>query len=161
MKPLLVILALISAPLDNLQAEDYKGLVTRVIDGDSIEVKQKNTINKIRLSYIDAPEIRQNHGERSKIFLKNLLLNKIVLVSTKDYKDRYGRYLAEIYIHTDDAAIYINAKMIKSGNAWVYKSYRSNAYLINLENHAKINNKGLWSNSDPVEPWVYRKKNRY
>ena len=47
MKHLLVILALISGPLTNLQAEDYMGLVTRVIDGDSIEVKQKNTINKI------------------------------------------------------------------------------------------------------------------
>ena len=160
MKHLLVILALISGPLTNLQAEDYMGLVTRVIDGDSIEVKQKNTINKIRLSYIDAPEIRQEYGEQSKIFLKNLLLDKIVLVSTKDYKDRYGRYLAELYIHTDDEAIYINAKMIKSGNAWVYKSYRSNAYLINLEKHARINNMGLWNNNDQVEPWLYRKKYR-
>ena len=85
MKHLLVILALISGPLTNLQAEDYMGLVTRVIDGDSIEVKQKNTINKIRLSYIDAPEIRQSYGEKSKAYLKKILLNKKVIVSPKKY----------------------------------------------------------------------------
>ena len=107
----------------------------------SITYDKDNVINKIRLSYIDAPEIRQSYGEKSKAYLKKILLNKKVIVSPKKYKDRYGRFLAEIYIHNDNEAIYINAKMIKSGNAWVYKSYRSNSYLINLENHAKINNK--------------------
>ncbi len=161
MKYFLVYLTLIFIPSINLNADEYIGLVTRVVDGDSIEVNQDNVINKIRLSYIDAPEIRQSYGEKSKAYLKKILLNKKVIVSPKKYKDRYGRFLAEIYIHNDNEAIYINAKMIKSGNAWVYKSYRSNSYLINLENHAKINNKGLWSNNDPMEPWLYRKKYRY
>ena len=128
--------------------------------GDSIVVKQNSALNKIRLRYIDAPELSQDHGKESKKFLQNQLLDKSVLVYT-EYNDRYGRQLADIYIHNDKESIYINAKMIKSGNAWVYKTYRSNSYLINLENHAKVNNKGLWSNNDPVETWVYRKKNRY
>ena len=34
--------------------------------------------------------------------------------------------------------------MVKSGNAWIYKSYRKNTYLNNLENYARINKKGLW-----------------
>ena len=46
--------------------------------------------------------------------------------------------------------------MIKSGNAWVYKIYRNNEYLINLENFARSNNKGLWSQKDILEPWKYR-----
>ena len=53
-----------------------------------------------------------------------------------------------------------NAKLIKSGNAWVYKSYRSNEYLMNLENFARNNSKGLWSNKKPTEPWVFRKINK-
>ena len=83
-------------------------------------------------------------------------MNKSVLVST-EYNDRYGRQLADIYILNEKESIYINAKMIKSGNAWVYKKYRTNNYLINLENHAKINKKGIWESSNPVEPWIYRK----
>ena len=47
--------------------------------------------------------------------------------------------------------------MIKSGYAWVYIKYRTNNYLINLENHAKINKKGIWKSSSPIEPWIYRK----
>ena len=65
-----------------------------------------------------------------------------------------------MYIYDDETAIYINAKLIKSGNAWVYKSYRSNEYLMNLENFARSNSKGLWSSKKPTEPWVFRKINK-
>ena len=70
MKSFLIALTIISIPLTDIYAEEYLGLVTRVIDGDSIEVKQNNMIRKIRLSYIDAPEIRQSYGKQSKSFLK-------------------------------------------------------------------------------------------
>tara|TARA_B100001778_G_C18415770_1_gene551039 strand:- start:223 stop:702 length:480 start_codon:yes stop_codon:yes gene_type:complete len=141
---------------NNVKSDEYNGVVTRVIDGDSIIVKENGDLNKIRLRYIDAPELSQDYGEESKKFLQNQLLDKSVLVYT-EYNDRYGRQLADIYIHNETESIYINAKMIKSGNAWVYKTYRSNSYLINLENHAKINNKGIWSSQEPLKPWIYRK----
>lgn len=141
---------------NNVKSDEYNGVVTRVIDGDSIIVKENGNLNKIRLRYIDAPELSQGYGKESKKFLQNQLLDKSVLVYT-EYNDRYGRQLADIYIHNEIESIYINAKMIKSGNAWVYKTYRSNSYLINLENHAKMNNKGVWSSQEPLEPWIYRK----
>jgi endonuclease YncB( thermonuclease family) len=47
--------------------------------------------------------------------------------------------------------------MIKSGMAWVYKTYRNNQYLNNLENYAKTNKKGLWNQDEILEPWNYRK----
>lgn len=149
----LIILIILS---NNVYSAEYYGVVTRVIDGDSIVVKHNDAMNKIRLRYIDAPESSQNYGKQSKKFLSNLLMNKLVLVST-EYNDRYGRQLADIYIHNEKESIYINAKMIKSGNAWVYIKYRTNNYLINLENHAKINKKGIWKSSSPIEPWIYRK----
>ena len=46
--------------------------------------------------------------------------------------------------------------MVKSGNAWIYKSYRKNRYLNNLENYARINKKGLWKEDSIQEPWEYR-----
>ena len=141
---------------ENINSEEYIGVVTKIIDGDSVVIRHGNIFKKIRLSYIDAPEVSQDHGEDSKLFLKNIVLDKTVLVDTKR-KDKYGRHLSDLYIHSNIESIYVNAKMIKSGNAWVYKRYRSNTYLINLENHARSNKIGIWKNDNPVEPWVYRK----
>ena len=141
----------------DVSSGDYMGVVTRIIDGDSLVVQHEDNSYKLRLRYIDAPEISQDYGNKSKNFLGNLILHKSILVST-EYNDRYGRQLADIYIHNDKESIYINAKMIKSGNAWVYRKYRSNTYLMNLENHARINNKGLWISRNPIEPCLFRNK---
>ena len=50
--------------------------VLNVVDGDTIKVKFENKIKKIRLSAIDAPEIKQNHGKESKKFLSDLIKKK-------------------------------------------------------------------------------------
>jgi endonuclease YncB( thermonuclease family) len=136
-------------------ADQYTAKVIRVIDGDTIWVKSDNKHIKIRLSYIDAPELKQIYGIRSRDFLINLVLEKNVQINTSK-KDRYNRHLGEVYVHNEKESIFVNAKMIKSGNAWVYKIYRNNEYLINLENFARSNNKGLWSQKYILEPWKYR-----
>ena len=140
----------------SLYANEYIGFVTKVIDGDTIYIEEEGVQKKIRLSYIDAPELDQLHGIDSKEFLKSIILNKNVTISSKK-KDRYKRELSEIYLFKDSIAVFVNAKMIKSGNAWVYKHYRSNDYLMNLEKHARINKKGLWSSIKPLEPWAHRR----
>ena len=157
MKYLLIVISIFSLSLMDISASEYEGLVVKVTDGDSVKIKVGEITNTIRLLYIDAPEIKQDYGIKSKDFLENLLLNKRVSVVT-DKNDRYGRQLADIYIYKNNEATYINAKMIKSGNAWVYRKYRTNGYLINLENHAKLNNKGLWGYKNPIEPCIFRKK---
>ena len=87
----------------------------------------------------------------------NLVLDKDVQINTSK-KDRYNRHLGEVYLHNEKESIFINAKMTNSGNAWVYKIYRNNQYLNNLENYAKTNKKGLWNQNEILEPWNYRKK---
>ena len=147
-------------PLNSIaESVEFEAEVLRVIDGDSIIVKNDDGKFPIRIKYIDAPEIQQKHGKESKDFLSNLISGKSIFISSP-YKDRYSRYLSDVYIYDDETAIYINAKLIKSGNAWVYKSYRSNEYLMNLENFARNNSKGLWSSKKPTEPWVFRKINK-
>ena len=136
--------------------DQYEAKVIKVIDGDTVWVKSENKHIKIRLSYIDAPELKQTFGIRSKNFLTKLLLDKNVQVNTNK-KDRYNRHLGEIYIHNNNESIFVNAKMIKSGNAWIYKTYRDNAYLKNLENYARINKKGLWKEQNVIAPWDYRR----
>ncbi len=138
---------------------EFEAKVTRVIDGDSIIVENKNRKYPIRMKYIDAPELKQKYGKISKEFLDDLIGDKLVFISSP-YKDRYNRYLSDVYIYNNNEAVYINAKLIKSGNAWVYKSYRSNEYLMNLENFARDNKKGLWATNNPTKPWLFRKSNK-
>ena len=137
-------------------AEQYEATVIKVIDGDTIWIKKDNNHIKVRLSYIDAPELKQNFGIRSRNFLSNLVLDKMIEVNTNK-KDRYNRHLGEIYIHNTKESIFVNAKMIKSGNAWVYKTYTNNPYLKNLEDYAKMNKKGLWNEQKIIEPWEFRR----
>ena len=126
----------------------------KIIDGDSIKIKNF----KIRFEGIDAPEIKQRYGIDSKKFLKNIVLDKTIIINSEK-TDRYNRQLAEIYLYFDDKKpIFVNAKMIKSGNAWVYKRNRNNNYLLRQENHARTNKLGLWSSPAAMEPWVFRKQ---
>ena len=134
----------------------FDARVIKVIDGDTIWVKSANKHVKIRLSYIDAPELKQKFGIRSKNYLTNLIQDKNVQIDTYR-KDRYNRIIGEVYIHNDKESVFVNAKLIKSGNAWVYKRYRNNQYLINLEDNARANKKGVWGTKNPIEPWKYRK----
>tara|TARA_A100001011_G_scaffold349432_1_gene388036 strand:+ start:144 stop:617 length:474 start_codon:yes stop_codon:yes gene_type:complete len=135
----------------------FDAKVIKVIDGDTIWVKTDNKHVKIRLSYIDAPELRQTFGVRSKNYLTDLVLDKDIQIDTYR-KDRYNRIIGEVYMHNDTESIFVNAKLLKSGHAWVYKRYRNNQYLMNLEDYAKTNVKGIWSTENPLEPWIYRKK---
>jgi len=65
--------------LANSHARDsnlFDFYVLNVVDGDTIKVKFENKIKKIRLSAIDAPEIKQSHGKESKKFLSDLIKKK-------------------------------------------------------------------------------------
>ena len=152
-KYLILILIITITPV---YAEQYEATVIKVIDGDTIWIKKDNNHIKVRLSYIDAPELKQNFGIRSRNFLSNLVLDKMIEVNTNK-KDRYNRHFGEIYIHNTKESIFINAKMIKSGNAWVYKTYTNNPYLKNLEDYAKMKKKGLWNEQKIIEPWIFRR----
>jgi len=154
----LVVFFIITLLSTDIFSDEYEAIVLKVIDGDTIYIKSEKGRKKVRLRYIDAPEIKQPYGDMARIFLVNELDDKRITVNS-DYKDRYGRDIGDIYVYNKNEAIYINAKLIKSGNAWVYKTYRENTYLMNLENIAKDNKLGLWKDKSPIKPWEYRKKN--
>ena len=155
----LIILSLVLLFPHYVLSEEYEAVVLKVIDGDTIYIKSNNGRKKVRLRHIDAPEIRQSYGKEAKIFLDKQIDGKKIIVNS-DYKDRYGRDIGDIFVYNNDEAIYINAKLIKSGHAWVYKSYRKNTYLMNLENFARENMLGLWKDKSAIEPWEFRSKNK-
>ncbi|EEJ9946437.1 micrococcal nuclease, partial [Salmonella enterica subsp. enterica serovar Typhimurium] len=75
-----------------LIAAELSGKVTRVLDGDTIEVLQDKTPVRVRLANIDAPEKKQPFGSWSSKQLKSLIAGQPVTV-TYMQKDRYGRVI--------------------------------------------------------------------
>ena len=101
----------------NLHADEIRGKVVSISDGDTITVLDAEKVqHKIRLQGIDAPEKKQAFGTKSKDRLSDKIGEKEVVVKWKE-KDRYGRVLGEI--HLGDR--HINLEMVQDGMAWHYK----------------------------------------
>ena len=127
------------------------GKVVSIHDGDTITVLQNKQQIKVRLFGIDAPELKQPYGKKSKQFLANLIAGKVVEVEPKG-KDRYKRTLGIVHYKDQD----INAQMVLNGYAWAYVKY-SKIY-VDQEKTARENKRGLWQSSDPTPPWEWRKR---
>ena len=106
---------------------------------------------KVRLYGIDAPELKQPYGKKSKQFLANLIVGEVVEVD-ENGKDRYKRTLGIIRHKGQD----INAQMVLNGYAWAYVKY-SRMY-VDQEKTARENKRGLWQSNDPTPPWEWRKR---
>lgn len=106
---------------------EYYARVVEVIDGDTVDVAidlgfSIQHIVRLRLYGINTPEIRTRDLEEKALGIKatnrvvELVEGKIIRVSTHKTSDKYGRYLADIYI--DD--ICINKLLLDEGLAEEY-----------------------------------------
>ncbi|HEB7556471.1 TPA: thermonuclease family protein, partial [Campylobacter coli] len=137
-----------------VQNPSFKAQVIRVIDGDTIEISTNNKTSKIRFFGIDAPELKQNFGKQSKAALEKILKDKEVYIFSKN-KDNYGRIVAIVKLKDVD----INQFLVSQGYAWA-DTYYTNAYIKEQEK-AQKNKLGLWKDDNPIEPYKWRKQNRF
>ena len=152
----IVVPILLAALTTRCHADEMRGKVVGVADGDTITVLDaENAQHKIRLQGIDAPEKAQAFGTKSKEGLSEKIGEKEVVVKWKD-KDRYGRMLGEIYLGDR----HINLEMVQDGLAWHYKQYSKSKELAVAEDEARNAKKGLWVDKSPEPPWEFRKKER-
>lgn len=111
---------------------------------------------RVRLTEIDAPELGQPFGTRSKQSLSELCFGKHAELEVRN-RDRYGRTLAQVYCGGKDA----NAEQIRRGYAWTYTRYAApDSPLHALEREARAARRGLWNAPDPVPPWNWRRNGR-
>ncbi len=150
--------ALLLAITTALIADELRGKVVSIADGDTITVLDENKKqNKVRLNGIDAPEKKQAFGAKSKARLGELVAGKDVVVEWKE-KDKYGRIVGQVY----QGSLDVNLQMVKEGLAWHYKKYSKSVELSRAEAEAKAGKKGLWADPNPVPPWEFRKiKNKH
>ena len=102
----------------------YKAVVVGVYDGDSITVDIDLGMGiwfrgqKIRLAYINTPEVRGNEREeglKSRDWLRNKILGEEIIIKTiKDKKGKYGRWIGEIWFNEEN----INELLVENGMAY-------------------------------------------
>ena len=111
----------------------YKAIVTSVYDGDTCTVDIDLGLNtwirneRLRLNRINAPELTgkdKPEGLKSRDFLKTKIQGKEITIETiKDRKEKYGRYLAEVWLEEKKGKfININDLLVTEGFA-KYQKY--------------------------------------
>lgn len=107
---------------------EVKGTVTRVIDGDTIDIRD---FGRVRLADINCPEIDRPGGIKAKAYTtKHLLGKKVYLdVDNKTGKDDYNRSVCLVYLAKRggslDESKNFNRMIIDSGYACVLDFYNN------------------------------------
>lgn len=144
--------------------KSFTATVLRAVDGDTIIVKVDKQANEnsnatsktIRLADIDCPETNQPFGAEATAYTHLLTKQQSVHVNVRAI-DRYDRTVADV---TLKSGLSLNAALLNAGLAWWYRDYSKNKNLESLEKEAQAANRGLWSQRDPIPPWVFRRNQR-
>lgn len=103
----------------------YKAIVREVYDGDTITVDIDLGLKvwvhgeKLRLHGINAPELRGDTydlGLCARDYLRTLVLGQVItIVTKKDTREKYGRYLGDVFVGSDN--LNVNEEMVRAGHA--------------------------------------------
>ena len=86
---------------DDVEVFDQQGLVTRVVDGDTLRARIGRSTERVRLIGIDAPERGECYSSRATALLRVMAQRTVVRIlgdSTQQARDRHGRLLAYIVL---------------------------------------------------------------
>ena len=129
------------------QADDFRGRVVGISDGDTISVMHDGKAEKVRLRGIDAPERGQAFSNRAKQFVSGLCFGKEVTVKPRG-QDRYQRTVAEVILPDGRN---LNHEIVKAGFAWWFRRYApGDETLERLEREARQARHGLWIEQSPL-----------
>jgi micrococcal nuclease len=136
-------------------ASAVHAFVSRVIDGDTIEVRLGGGREEVRYIGVDTPETvkpgtpLQCFGHRATAFNRQLTEGRTVrLVPGVERRDAYGRLLAYVHVR----GLFVNAALVRRGLArslTIAPNDRFAPQLRRLERRAALAGKGLWSRCPP------------
>lgn len=137
-------------------AADFQGVVRSVHDGDTVTILVGKRQVKVRLVDIDAPELSQAFGRRARESLAGMCAGAVATINERG-RDRYGRTLGRVTCGSFDA----NAEQVRRGMAWVFVRYAPpSTPLYQLQTEARLDRRGLWSDTLAVAPWEWRQQRR-
>lgn len=131
--------------IDKDIAPDERFIITRVLDGDTIELKGGD---KLRLLSIDTPEKGEPLYNEATQFLSDIALGNAAHIEYANLRrDKYGRLLGYLYIDT----IFVNKVILENGLGYLYlfkdtdMNRPETEILFKAQRQAMENNAGLWS----------------
>ena len=146
--------------------------LVRVIDGDSVQVRPAGLLLwllgmimdghiECRMYGIDAPELGQDLGPRSRDELAKLMRGRAIWMDVMDV-DQYGRTVARFYRDRCSPSDSVNYEMVRQGWAYWYKQWaRDDDELRFAEEDARLMRRGVWTQpAGGQRPWDWRRKNR-
>ena len=107
--------------------------VNHIVDGDTIWFDIDLGFNtwfkhKVRINGIEAPEIDTKEGQKAKAFLENTLKHSHFVILKSHGRDKFGRYLMDIYYKNNELnpnivlekGNYLNQELMNSRLVWEY-----------------------------------------
>lgn len=155
-KLVLAVLLVLQVTSRGVHALEIIGKVVGVSDGDTIAVMNNGKAEKIRLSGVDCPEKTQAFGSRAKQFTSQAVFGEVVKVEYQK-RDRYGRILGDVLMLRGQN---LSEELLKAGMAWHYRQYSKSVLLQSLEDEARAEGLGLWSDKHATPPWEFRKERK-
>ena len=130
------------------------GVVTRVVDGDTVwvQIGTHDKPLKVRIQGIDAPEICQAGGAQARDALKGRVMGQSVTVTSAAH-DNYGRTVGTLRLGGEDIARWL----VAHGHAWVYSYHHKKATYTEQFEEAQAARRGLFSDAQAQEPRLFRK----
>lgn len=125
--------------------------VTRIIDGDTIEVDINGQTYRLRYIGMDTPERGDPFFEEATEANRQLVEGQTVtLVKDVSETDRYGRLLRYVYLPD---GTFVNAELVKQGFALVATFPPAVAHqelFVQLQQEARTAGLGLWGKADGI-----------
>lgn len=152
---LLVLTAVGGTALADKPAQVLSGVVTRVVDGDTLWVQAREGAGlvKVRLSGLDAPEICQAGGPAAREALRQRALGQGVTLTYRR-RDDYGRVLARVDLQGED----LGRWMVAQGHAWSDGFRRHPGPYAKEQAQAASSRAGLFAQASPESPRSFRKR---
>lgn len=127
---------------------EWEVKVVDVFDGDTLIVSLEGRAEIIKLFGVDSPEKEQPFGLEARSFTSDLVSGRIIRVIPIE-KGRYE--MVKVY-HENKC---LNEELLKAGYAWYNIDGSIDEQWVQMEQQARYDRKGLWSEENPVPPWQY------
>lgn len=142
---------------------ELRGEVVHVADGDTFTLLVNQRRERVRMASIDAPEITQDKdrpgqpmSQASRKSLNALIGGKSLTLQCYE-RDRYDRSVCDVPLRDGVTA---NQRQVMSGMAWANMEgkgkFMRDPTLPQLEDQARQERVGIWSQGNQTPPWVWR-----
>jgi endonuclease YncB( thermonuclease family) len=146
-----LVLALVAA-CPALSWADFLARVVTVHEGDRLTIRHDGRNETIYIKDIDCPELKQAYGKQAKQVITAYVGSRDVMVRALK-RGRNGLGTAEILLQDGRN---VGHELLKEGLAWARPEKGQDQSLEDMEQLAKAERKGLWSDSNPVAPWKWK-----